>query len=149
MENSLNRSVSGNKPERSTGETSTASHTNELATKTKSRYSEAALTPPVDVVEDNTGITLYADLPGVSRDKLHLHVELDTLTIEAESDLNVPEGLRSSHTEVELGCFRRAFTLSSELDTGAVTAELNQGVLKLRIRKAERPQPKRIPIDVK
>ena len=35
---------------------------------------EAALLPPVDVVEDTTGITLYADLPGVSRDRLHLRV---------------------------------------------------------------------------
>ena len=33
---------------------------------------EPALLPPVDVIEDGTGITLYADLPGVPRDKLHL-----------------------------------------------------------------------------
>lgn len=149
MENSLNRSTPGNDLERSQGETSAPSQSDKSVTKATSRYSEAALTPPVDVVEDNTGITLYADLPGVSRDKLHLHVESDTLTIEAESDLDVPEGLRSGHTEVELGRYRRAFTLSSELDTGAVTAELNQGVLKLRIPKAQRAQPRRISIDVK
>lgn len=149
MDNSLSRSVPGNAPERSPGESSGAGRSSELAHKGDSRYSQAALTPPVDVVEDSTGITLYADLPGVSRDKLHLHVESDTLTIEAESDLEVPEGLRSSHTEVELGRFRRAFTLSAELDTAAVTAELTQGVLKLRIPKADRAQPRRIPIEVK
>ena len=49
------------------------------------RYSDATLTPPVDVIEDASGITLYADLPGVSREKLNLQVESDTLTIEAES----------------------------------------------------------------
>src|SRR4030095_11597538 len=64
----------------------------------KTPYSEPALTPPVDVVEDSTGITLYADLPGVSKDKLHLQVEADTLTIDAESDLAVPEALQISHT---------------------------------------------------
>lgn len=149
MDNSLNRSAPGSDLERSTGESSAPGSAKALATQAGTRYSEAALTPPVDVVEDNTGITLYADLPGVSRDKLHLHVESDTLTIEAESDLDVPEGLRSGHTEVELGRFRRAFTLSPELDTGAVTAELNQGVLKLRLPKAERAQPRRISIDVK
>ena len=110
------------------------------------RYSDAALTPPVDVIEDSGGITLYADLPGVSRDKLGLHVASDTLTIEAESDLSVPEGLESSHTEVGLGRFRRVFTLSKELDTGAISAELKQGVLKLRIPKAEHAQPRRIEI---
>jgi HSP20 family molecular chaperone IbpA len=110
------------------------------------RYSDAALTPPVDVIEDSGGITLYADLPGVSRDKLGLHVAADTLTIDAETDISVPEGLSSSHTEVGLARFRRVFTLSKELDTAAISAELSQGVLKLRIPKAAHAQPRRIEI---
>ena len=117
-----------------------------LARKDDARYSDAALTPPVDVIEDSGGITLYADLPGVSREKLGLHVASDTLTIDAESDLAVPEGLESSHTEVGLGRFRRVFTLSKELDTGGISAELKQGVLKLRIPKAEHAQPRRIEV---
>jgi len=68
-----------------------------------SRYGSAALTPPVDVIEDAAGITLYADLPGVSRENLNLHVEAETLTIEAQSSLSVPDGLKTSHTEVGLG----------------------------------------------
>ena len=110
------------------------------------RYSDAALMPPVDVIEDASGITLYADLPGVSRDKLNLHVETGTLTIDAEIDLSLPEGLQSSHTEVGLGRFHRTFTLSSELDTQEVTAELAEGVLKLRIPKAEHAKPRRIEV---
>lgn len=113
---------------------------------TASRYSDVALTPPVDVIEDSNGITLYADLPGVPRDKLNLQVESDTLTIEAEADLSVPEGLTSSHTEVGLARFRRVFTLSKELDTERVSAELNQGVLTLRIPKAQHAQPRRIEV---
>lgn len=124
-----------------------AAGSKELARKDdSSRYSDAALTPPVDVVEDSGGITLFADLPGVSRDKLSLQVASDTLTIEAESGLSVPEGLESSHTEVGLGRFRRVFTLSKELDTNAISAELSQGVLKLRIPKAQHAQPRRIEI---
>ncbi|BEP35074.1 Hsp20/alpha crystallin family protein [Variovorax sp. V59] len=126
---------------------SRAAGSKELARKEDStRYSDAALTPPVDVVEDSGGITLFADLPGVSRDKLSLQVASDTLTIEAESGLSVPEGLESSHTEVGLGRFRRVFTLSKELDTNAISAELSQGVLKLRIPKAQHAQPRRIEI---
>ena len=113
-----------------------------------SHYAEAALTPPVDVLEDVSGITLYADLPGVSRDRLSLHVEATTLTIDAESSLKIPEGLKTSHTEVALGRFRRVFTLSKELDTENVTAELAQGVLKLRIPKAAHAQPRRIEVRV-
>jgi len=111
-----------------------------------SRYEVSALTPPVDVIEDVSGITLYADLPGVSREGLNLHVEASTLTIEAESSLKVPDGLKISHTEVALGRFRRVFTLSKELDTEKVTAELDQGVLKLRIPKTSHAQPRRIEV---
>lgn len=114
----------------------------------KAPYSEPALTPPVDVFEDSTGITLYADLPGVSKDRLHLQVEAVTLTIDAELDLAVPGTLQISHTEVGLGRFRRVFTLSKELDASQVSAELANGVLKMRIPKAQHAQPKRIEVKV-
>ncbi|MBP8278728.1 MAG: Hsp20/alpha crystallin family protein [Propionivibrio sp.] len=109
---------------------------------------EPALLPPTDVVEDAGGITLYADLPGVPKDKLTLQVEADTLTIEGTVSLDLPEGMESSHAEVSLPHYRRVFTLSRELDPGKVSAEFNQGVLKLRIPKAEHAQPRRIEIQV-
>lgn len=115
---------------------------------TPAARSDAALMPPVDVVEDSTGITLYADLPGVSKDALNLHVEADTLTIEGEVGLAFPEGMEASHAEVSVPRYRRVFTLSKELDTEKVAAELDQGVLKLRIPKAEHAQPRRIEIKV-
>ena len=110
------------------------------------RHSEAALMPPVDVIEDANGITLYADLPGVPKEKLHLQVEAGTLTIDAELELTLPEGLQSSHTEVGRGRFHRTFTLSPELDPDKVSAELSNGVLRLSIPKAEHAKPRRITI---
>ena len=109
---------------------------------------EAALTPPVDVIEDANGITLYADVPGVPKDKLEVHVEADTLTIEGEIALPVPEGMEATHVEVTLPRYRRVFTLSKELDAGKVGAEFSQGVLKLRIPKAEHAQPRRVQVAV-
>lgn len=109
---------------------------------------EAALLPPVDVIEDAAGITLYADLPGVPKDRLSLQVEADTLTIEGEVALEMPEGMESSHAEVSLPRYRRVFTLSKELDANKVGAEFNHGVLKLRIPKAEHAQPRKIEVKV-
>jgi HSP20 family molecular chaperone IbpA len=109
---------------------------------------EAALLPPVDVVEDANGITLHADLPGVPKDKLHLQVEADTLTIEGEVSLPMPEDMESTHAEVSLPRYRRVFSLSKELDTEKVAAEFDQGVLRLRIPKAAHAQPKKIEIRV-
>lgn len=107
-----------------------------------------ALMPPVDVIEDAGGITLYADLPGVPRDKLSLQIEADRLTIDADIALDLPEGMQPSHAEVGLARYHRAFTLSKELDTEKVGAEFNNGVLKLRIPKAEHAQPRRIEVRV-
>ena len=107
---------------------------------------EPALLPAVDVVEDATGITLYADVPGLSKERLELNVEADTLTIEGELDLGLPEGMQASHVEVGVGRYRRAFTLGKELDTAKVTAELAHGVLTLRIPRAEHAQPRRIEV---
>jgi HSP20 family molecular chaperone IbpA len=119
-----------------------------VAQATEAARNQASLLPPVDVIEDAGGITLYADLPGVPKDKLSLHVEAETLTIEGEVTLTMPKGMESSHAEVALPRYRRVFTLSKELDSGKVSAELNQGVLKLRIPKAEHAQPRKIEIKV-
>jgi HSP20 family molecular chaperone IbpA len=109
---------------------------------------EAALVPPVDVIEDSGGITLYADLPGVPKEKLNLHVDSGTLTIEGELGLEMPEAMESTHAEVGLPRYRRTFTLSRELDADKVRAEFADGVLKLRIPKAEHALPRKIEISV-
>lgn len=109
---------------------------------------EAAILPPVNVIEDAAGITLYADLPGVSKDKLHIQVEASNLTIEGEITLNAPQDMESSHAEVSLPRYRRAFTLSRELDSEKVSAEFKHGTLKLRIPKAEHAQPRKVEISV-
>jgi HSP20 family protein len=109
---------------------------------------EPALWPPVDVIEDANGITLYADLPGVPKDKLNLRVEGEQLSIEGEIALSLPQGVQSQHAEVRLQRYRRAFTLSKELDADKVDAEFAQGLLRVRIPKAAHAQPRKIAVQV-
>ncbi|MFS0757110.1 Hsp20/alpha crystallin family protein [Noviherbaspirillum sp. 1P10PC] len=109
---------------------------------------ERAALPPVDVVEDANGITLYADLPGVPRENLSLHLETDSLTIEGTVALDVPQDMQSSHADVTMPRYRRVFTLSKELDAEQASAELKNGVLTLRIPKAQHAQPRRIEVKV-
>ena len=108
----------------------------------------AAMMPPVDVVEDAAGITLYADLPGVGKEQLHLRVDGDQLGIEAEMVLPVGQDLTPVHAEVTRRRVERTFTLSKELDAAQVSAELNHGVLRVRIPKAAHAQPRRIEVRV-
>lgn len=109
---------------------------------------EPALLPPVDVIEDAEGITLYADLPGVPREKLSVRVESDTLTIEGEISVLANPRMEVAHAEVQLPRYRRAFALGNELNPDKVGAEFRQGVLKLRIPKAEHAKPRKIEVQV-
>jgi HSP20 family molecular chaperone IbpA len=109
---------------------------------------EAAMMPPVDVIEDASGITLFADLPGVSKETLNLQLETNSLTIEGQVALNIPQDMESSHAEIKVPRYRRTFTLSKELDGEKATAEFKHGVLKLSIPKAQHAQPRKIEINV-
>ena len=109
---------------------------------------DTALLPPVDVTEDSGGITLWADLPGATREALHLRVDGEQLTIEADVTLAAPPGLEVLHSEVSVPRYRRTFTLSKELDATQITAGLTHGVLRVRIPKAAHAQPRRISVQV-
>jgi HSP20 family protein len=118
------------------------------ATGPSAAHDEPALRPPVDVIEDANGITLYADLPGVTRDRLRLDIDGDQLSLSGEMLLPLAEGMVPSHAEVRLQRYRRTFTLSKELDAEKVGAELSHGVLRVRIPKAEHLQPRKIAVQV-
>ena len=107
---------------------------------------QPALLPPVDVIEDAEGITVYADLPGVPKERLDVHIDGEVLVIEGEMGLEMPQEMEATHVEVSLPRYRRVFTLSRELDPERMSAELKQGVLKVRIHKAEHAKPRRIQV---
>lgn len=106
----------------------------------------AYIVPRVDVIEDRAGITLIADLPGVAKDGLDIHVEGTSLTLEGAIKLEAPQRLDPVFAEVRASRYRRAFTLSRELDSAAIDAQLRDGVLRLRIPKVAEAQPRRIEV---
>lgn len=107
---------------------------------------QRAVLPAVDVFEDASGITLLADMPGVTKDLLDLKIEGDALLIEGAVRPLTPEGLEAVYAEVRVPRYRRSFTLSRELDTARIDANLKDGVLTLRIPKQAHAQPRRIPV---
>ncbi len=107
-----------------------------------------ALAPAVDIAESESGITLFADMPGVSKERLTIKVEGDNLTIEGEAQIDVPENIELLHSEVRSPYFRRSFTLSRELDPAKIEATLRNGVLQMHIPKSEAARPRRIEVKV-
>ena len=104
------------------------------------------LVPRIDVFEDETGITLLADLPGVPKDKLELKVEGETLLVEGTVATPMLPQLQSVYAELRIPRYRRSFTLSRELDAARIEANLKDGVLNLRIPKQEHARPRRIEV---
>jgi HSP20 family protein len=102
--------------------------------------------PAVDIFEDVQGITLYADLPGVSVDGLDVHIEGDTLLLSGTSNLALPQGAQTVYGEQRSLAFRRRFSLSGDLDASGIDARLVNGVLTVRIPKAPAAQPRRIEV---
>ncbi|WP_250514850.1 Hsp20/alpha crystallin family protein [Caballeronia sp. INDeC2] len=120
--------------------------TNEVTRKNEDTARRATVTPAVDIVEDSHGITLWADLPGVSREKLDVKVHDARLTIEAEAELPVQGAVRVHHAELRAPRFARAFTVSDDFDTAKIDANLTNGVLRLTIPRREEARPRRVEV---
>ena len=129
---------------------------NKSVTKTTSQQQQPQLQQPqqqqrvvppgVDLFEDESGITLLADMPGVSKDNLELNIDGDTLVVEGAMQLPTPEGLETIYAEVRVPRYRRSFRLTRELDTAKIDAKIKDGVLTLRIPKQAAAQPRRIEV---
>ncbi|MEK6425377.1 MAG: Hsp20/alpha crystallin family protein [Burkholderia gladioli] len=119
----------------------TANRNNGQASELRTRVS-----PTVDIFEDSHGITLYADLPGVPREKLDVRVQDGNLSIEAEAVVPAPSGLRLHHGEIRNPHFARAFTLSPDFEVSRIDAQLRDGVLKLTIPRRDEAKPRRVEI---
>lgn len=119
----------------------------EVAKREEAQQGPAVL-PPVDIVEDETGIRLTADLPGVPKDHLTVRTEGQSLLIEGHVMIDTPEGMEPSYVETRSPVYRRTFSLSRDLDPSKIDAAFKDGVLTLKIPKAEHAQPRKITVSV-
>lgn len=105
-----------------------------------------AMRPPVDIYEENDALFVVADMPGVTREGLNVEVDGNLLSIEGEIRIDMPEGLTATYAEAQAQRYERRFTLSHEIDTAAIEARLENGVLHLRLPRKERHRSRRIEI---
>ncbi|MDB5804586.1 MAG: heat-shock protein Hsp20 [Betaproteobacteria bacterium] len=84
-------------------------------------------------------------MPDVSKENLNVRVEGGHL-IDAGISVEVPENLNVLYAEVRGGSYRRSFALSNELNSGAVEANLKDGVLTIRVLRTERAKARKIAI---
>jgi len=115
-------------------------------TREETRSSEKYLRPAVNIIETEDCLVLTADIPGASKETLDACVEKGILTISAPAQHTLPG--TSAYREFELANYYRQFTIPDSLDHEKAKAEYNNGILTLRVPKAEIAKPKRISIQV-
>ena len=118
----------------------------ELVSKDEKTVPARYYVPTTDIFETEDALTLVMELPGVEKQAIDVNVENDVLRIEARIDFAKYEGLEPLYTEYNIGHFARSFTLSNKIDQQQISAQLDDGVLTLTLKKSKESLPRRIAI---
>jgi len=118
----------------------------ELSTDTEQTRPGAIYTPDVDIFESETDITLLADMPGVTTEKMAIDLRDDVLTLTGEAETDGEASEEPIVMEYGVGKYYRQFTLSEVIDQAKITAELRDGVLRLVLPKVEKATPRKITV---
>ncbi len=102
--------------------------------------------PNADIYETQDALTIVMEVPGVEKKDLNVSLENDALRIEGRIDFSKYEGYEPVYSEYNVGHYARAFTLSDKIDPQGISAELEDGVLTLTLKKSKEAAPRRIPI---
>ena len=105
--------------------------------------------PPVDVYEDEHNIVLKLEVPGIEEKDIDVQVHGNTLTVRGERKFENEEKQENFHRiERSYGAFSRSFTLPDTVDSNSVTADYQNGVLKVKLAKRAEAKPKQIKVNV-
>lgn len=113
-------------------------------TRREQEEERAVFVPAADIWETPEAIVLRLDMPGVEPDAVDIKVERGTLIVDGKVAAQKAEQVL--YAEQRIGDFHREFTLSEDLNTDAITAQMNAGVLTLTVAKAAKVKPRRIAI---
>ena len=109
----------------------------------------ANFAPPVDVYEDEQGVTLKIEVPGIDEKDIDVSIASNTLTVRGERTLEKEEKEENfQRVERQYGSFTRSFTLPNSVDLEQVSAHYNKGVLKIRLANKAESKPKQIKVNV-
>jgi HSP20 family molecular chaperone IbpA len=111
----------------------------------ESTRNSAYFSPRVDIIETDTELLLYADMPGVRSEDIDLRYENGELILRGKTP---PVGARGTliFGEYDSGDFYRVFHVHETIDASKIDAEFKNGVLTVHLPKQETVQPKQVSI---
>lgn len=116
----------------------------ENAEVTRRQRAEEYFQPAVDISENENEVIMTFDMPGVGKDDVEITAEKNTLTVVG----NVKTGHSGNavYQETRLGNYRRQFALPDDVDADNISAQIENGVLEIKVRKPEKVKPKKIEV---
>lgn len=103
--------------------------------------------PDVDVKETKDDFVLQAALPGVKKEDVETEIKDSILTISGKREVKENDGDNWLRREIASGQFYRAFKIGARVKTDAVKASFKDGILEIRLPKADEAKPNKIQID--
>ena len=118
----------------------------ELENKEETTIPARMFVPVADIFEGENDLTVILEMPGVEKNNVDVRVEDGVLNVEGRLDLTKYQGLQPLYTEYNIGHYSRSFRLSSKIDQNKIAAEMKDGVLTLKLPKAEEAKPRTIQV---
>jgi len=103
------------------------------------------IVPAVRIMEDESEVVAWVEMPGVLREGLEIKIDGNTLTIDGKRSDGIPAGRFLLH-ERRHGEYHKAFTIDSSIDRDGIAADLAEGVLTLRLKVKEAAKPRKIAV---
>lgn len=103
--------------------------------------------PVADIIESSNGVSMILEMPGVAPDNIDITLEKRVLSIRGKIHPVQPEKLDLTYKEYGQGDYERAFTLSEDFDPNKIEARMSNGILTVKLPKAEAAQPKKIVVN--
>ncbi len=102
--------------------------------------------PKTDVYEDDLGYTIVMEIPGFEKELVKITIRNQVLKVSGQRIEEAHEDMAIHQRESHLGAFERAFQLPDDVDERKVKAELEDGILTIRLPKLDNRRPRKIEV---
>ncbi|MCK5125164.1 MAG: Hsp20/alpha crystallin family protein [candidate division Zixibacteria bacterium] len=110
---------------------------------------DACSVPAVDVKESKDELSMTFEMPGMDKGDIKVWIEDNVLTVSGERKVEKEDnGENYLRSEIRHGSFNRSFKLPKYVDAGKVSADYTNGLLVVKIARAEEAKPKEIEINI-
>ena len=118
----------------------------ELETKQESTKVDRHYLPHTDIHESADAIIVEMEMPGVEKKNVTINLEKNVLSVTGDVDLAKYEGVEPLYAEYNVGHYARSFTVSTEIDSEAISAAVADGVLTVTLPKRKEAAARQITV---